>query len=367
MIFNSTRFAAFAALSLLAAVPGTRAQSPDTAMTRLRPIGAPTAADQYHETSVRRVSGDQGSEVRQTVMLQQFDAPQLPGSMQLPQGFSSPPPMSPPNMVVPSQPSMAPPTQGAMAPPTQGSMAPPMQGLPGNLAPVPMSQAPMSQTPMNQPMMNQPPVGQSVLVPGNGDFTPLTQPRLNDEFATIDNCCCVTAPSDYVAETGWGECCTPVAYQQPQPQAYVTPPPTIAGPTIAGPVIAAPTVAAPGVVPEAPRSRRPAPRVDQFWSGSKSGRGGPGSRRPTGCLRAGTTRSKLDPIHLSITGKGRDRATARATWLAIGSGRFRVQAPSRYLRQNLAAWVEPRCRLRSRVRRRVCRWPETRPSTRARR
>lgn len=186
------------------------AQVPDSPMTRLRPIGAPSAVDQlllpsnasrgretaYQSTAVaaETATGQANrydSAVQQTVLLQQFDAPQLPGSIQTPGGFSLPTAPSP--MTTP--------------PPQAQPRSLPVN--PGTLAPVPLDR--------------------SGRIPSSSDLAPLAQPQLNDGFATIDNCPCVSPPSDYVAATPWGPC-APVSYQSPQayvdPQTQFVPPPT---------------------------------------------------------------------------------------------------------------------------------------------
>ena len=215
MIRTSARTAVFIGFGLLTVTPIAMAQSSDTPMTRLRPIGSPSAVDQYRAPSSapryretayqpgamqpgnpqRQASGSYDSGVRQTVLLQQFDAPQLPGAMPVPGNFAPPPVTAAPNPVpMPSQ---------AAAP--RG-----LPVIPGNLAPVPLD----------------PSSGRSS---SNSDYVPLAQPQLNDGFATIDNCACISGPGNYVSATGWGGC-APVSYQSPQ--AYVAPPTQIAAPSI---------------------------------------------------------------------------------------------------------------------------------------
>jgi hypothetical protein len=156
--------------------PDTEAQSPDTPMTRMRPIGSPSAVDQYrqptapisrelHETAYQ-------SPVRQTVMLQQG-------------GLTSPP-----------------------LPP--GPMA-----LPSN------------------------PVANTQVPTGGSDFRPVPQPQLQNSFATIDNCNLITPASAYSAAFGQGCGNTGYVVPQsyvPQtigtPLTYTPPPAEIAAPAI---------------------------------------------------------------------------------------------------------------------------------------
>ena len=136
------------------------AQSPDTPMTRMRPIGAPSAVDQFRssgrrvETAYRQVS--QQSPVRQTVMLQQ-------GEIQSPPLTNSAPP----------------------APIT----------LPANTAALPVQPAATPAT----------------------DQQTLPQPQLGGGFATLDNCNLVSQPSAYSAAFGYG-CGNPIV-----PQSYTVP------------------------------------------------------------------------------------------------------------------------------------------------
>jgi hypothetical protein len=222
------------AVGMLTSLPSAIGQSLDTPMTRLRPIGAPSAVDRYRgpaespiyretayqqagvgRTEVRQVgtTGNYGSEVRQAVMQQQFAAPQLPATS--PGSFTLPPttsPSLPPNSVV--------------MPQTAPRGLPTNQAVPanGNLIPVPQNR--------------------SVLVPSRSDLAPLAQPELGNSFATIDNCNCVSAPSDYSAASVIGGC-APVSYQAPgyqEPGAYTAAPTVIAAPAIVPNGIASPQV-----------------------------------------------------------------------------------------------------------------------------
>ncbi len=235
MILFRIHFVPLIAFGMLTVLPCAIGQSLDTPMTRLRPIGAPSAVDRYRgladipiyretayqqagvvgRTEVRQVgtTGNYDSQVRQAVMQQQFTAPQLPATP--PGSFTLPPttsPLLPPNSVV--MPQTAP--RGLSTNP----------GLPsnGNLIPVPQNR--------------------SVLVPSSSDLAPLSQPELSNSFATIDNCNCVSAASDYSAVSVVGGC-APVSYQAPGyqgPGAYTAAPTAIAAPAILPNGIASPQV-----------------------------------------------------------------------------------------------------------------------------
>lgn len=226
--FVTAPLALLAGITFSAATcPAVYAQSLDTPMTRLRPIGAPSAVDQYRppveqrlvrETAyqasayhtpassvfqpvVQPTSGATAYPVRQAVMMQQqFDAPTLPeGGVTVPNttgGFGG-------GMALP----------GNTAPPM--TTAPPATTtLPGNLAPVPLD---------------------STTINSSSDFAPMAQPQLGSGYATIDNCNCITAPSSYIAASA-SPGCAPVGYEGPvgyQPVGgSFTAPPVATGPAI---------------------------------------------------------------------------------------------------------------------------------------
>ncbi|MGI9472224.1 MAG: hypothetical protein ACR2NZ_11855 [Rubripirellula sp.] len=217
-----------ASMSIAAAPRVSAEDSPDTPVTRLQPIGAPSAVDQYRPRAAAVVD-----ETRHTVRLMQFEAPQLPtGPTAPPMSMPGTPTLAPP--VAPPTIAPSPSTQTIMPPSTPPSVVQPFapRGLPMNTT---------SPVPMMQP------------VPSSSDLAPLAAPQLQDGFATIDNCCCVSAPSDYVAATGWGNCSS-VAYQAPAPQAYITPNAQVVGPSVVTtpvPVVATPVVVTPATTPKA--------------------------------------------------------------------------------------------------------------------
>lgn len=216
MSVSDIRLVSLITLCVLTAQHGVLAQPNDSTKTRLRPLGTPSAADAYQGSaqtvsllpaprSQAQVQGQANVQalnpspqvspngyaspgVRQTVMQQPFTAPQLPPTTS-PGGFAPPPTTSPALPVAPV------PTPAA--PPRSLPSNPGVSGANSNLIPVPQEQ--------------------SILAPGS-DLTPIAQPELSNGFATIDNCNCVSAPSDHnTASMIPG--CAPVSYQTPAYQA----------------------------------------------------------------------------------------------------------------------------------------------------
>ncbi len=200
MTRNITSVGLILATSLLA-LPSVVAQIADTPQSRMRPIGSPSVVDQYrssikradyHETNARHHQADRPRNnlpVRQTVWMQHRDAPPLlnEGGVALPNQFSPAPN----------------PGASVLLPPPANPQFPP------RLNPVPSS-----------------------------DYAPLNQPRLGNQFATLDNSCHVSGPSIYTAASASG-CCTPVNYQAPP--AYIAPPAPVFVPSVIG--VPAPTFA----------------------------------------------------------------------------------------------------------------------------
>jgi len=228
MTRNITCVGLILAASLLA-LPSVVAQIADTPQSRMRPIGSPSAVDQYrssikradyHETNARHHQADRprnNSAVRQTVWMQHGNAPPLlnEGRVALPNQFSPAPN----------------PGASVLLPPPANIPFPANPQLPAN-SPLP-------------PRLNPVPTS---------DYAPLNQPRLGDQFATLDNSCHVSGPSVYTAASASG-CCTPVNYQAPP--AYIAPPAPVSPPSIIGVPAApfatsVPIVAAPTGVPASP-------------------------------------------------------------------------------------------------------------------
>jgi len=183
----------------LLALPNAVAQNAGTPQSRMRPIGSPSMVDQfrssiervdYRETTARQNQTERSQNdlpVRQAVWMHDGEAPPLlnDGGMALPNQFNAPPISPPPPVSVPRN---LPVNPGASA--SIPSLAVP--ATPAQLNPVP-----------------------------RGDYAPLIQPRLDNQYATLGNSCHVSGPSTYSAASASG-CCTPVNYQAPP--ASIAPP-----------------------------------------------------------------------------------------------------------------------------------------------
>lgn len=234
---HSMHVPAIALASLVAAAPGL-AQSPDSPLTRMRPIGSPSAVDQYRAPTVtsryRSSASSMTSPVRQAVVVDDLGNER---TIQQTQGFTAPPipdefgmPVAPPTTDSPFD--GAGPAPAITLPSEQPSIAPPATPLPSTGLPSDtyLPSAPPTDPrslPFNNGNLSQVPLDATS---SGGDLAPIPQPQLNDGFATIDNCPCVSPPSGYVAATGWPQRCAPVAYQVPAtvqaPPPYVAPPAT---------------------------------------------------------------------------------------------------------------------------------------------
>ncbi|TWU50885.1 hypothetical protein Poly51_41780 [Rubripirellula tenax] len=244
---NRSATFSLACFASLAAMGSACSQSFDTAQTRLRPIGAPSAVDQYR-SDVRSGSPASGFQetaytptVRQVAM--QFQMP--PGgstNASPPTAFPSPTP--PPQSFSPAPiPSSLPPS--TIAPPSTLSQNP--TAIPRSLPTMPppstsISSSPISPTPAR--------------IPSSSDYMPIAPPQLNSGgFATAYNCPNVTGPSAYSAASGIG--CGQVGYQAPasyapNPSNLVplnTAPGTMPPPGVVAPPISIPTASAAPVGP----------------------------------------------------------------------------------------------------------------------
>ncbi|QDT02729.1 hypothetical protein K227x_11070 [Rubripirellula lacrimiformis] len=285
---------AFLIWASLVWVGSATSQDFDTPQTRLRPIGAPSAVDQYIGQPADRYAGraDQqtppsasfairpavqyretaynaspgsyaaspigtasygsgggyDSSVRQTAMQQMTlpsgatTGPGGPVAGTSP-GFTSPPstgfPVTPPPAMTasPGAPQFTPPTTSQLgAAPNNGA---PMNGSqPRSLPSFPSQSVPLAQQSIGS----------------SSDLTPIPQPQMSGGgFATIYNCPNVSAPSSYSAASGIG--CGQVGYQAPTGYAPSTlvpmtngtlPPGTIPPPgQVAAPIAVAPANSAP--------------------------------------------------------------------------------------------------------------------------
>ena len=246
-------------LFAIALLPANLFAQADGPMTRLKPLGAPSAVDQFRrdrapqrsfraaaDASVRGVShqvrvasagttkgttaeqsiGRADPAVRQTVWMQSdFQAPPLGGGgMSLPGDTGASPPALPPGEAPPGQ-------------------MPPGQMSPGQLPDsVPYPQASQPAPPSQPPSAPRRslPSPQAAPASPSDDFAPMAPPRLQtNEFAGVDNCNLVTGPSPYMAASVFSNGCGQVV-----PTSYV---PVGCAP----PVNAPPPVALPPEIPSA--------------------------------------------------------------------------------------------------------------------
>lgn len=224
--------------------------------SRFRPLGAPSAVDQFRQSPTLHETAHQLAPAAGNVLLQpapnasqaalQQEAVQQvamwqQGGFQFPTGGAESQ-IAPTQVPPPSAPSL--PTGPTVSPPAstsgQSIVAPrglPPRGLPSAPANLPSGLPPA-------------PVQPQVAPASPSDYAPIAQPQLND-YATLDNCNCISPPSGYTAVMAG--CATPVAYAAPtQQQPYVPPPNEIAAPVVlppAGATVVAPaaTVAPPTI------------------------------------------------------------------------------------------------------------------------
>jgi len=175
--------------------------------TRLQPIGAPSAVDKYRNRPVITAfeSGRENA-VRQAVLMQSSDASSVPPPSLPPGGFSMPPGNGLPAPIR-SAPSMGPVN---VLPTNPYDNAPLQRGNVGNgTSGLPLPSPPTSYPAPLNPNINVNPqsggsfapvprsgaiAGQSI--PG-GDYAPMPQPQLGNQFATLGNCRNISAPSGY--------------------------------------------------------------------------------------------------------------------------------------------------------------------------
>lgn len=230
----------------------------ETPQTRMRPIGSPSAVDAFarpaHAAPVQAAQASGSlpplaagtSAVRQAVMMQSpsegFALP--PGS--LPQGgFATP---STPALPAPLG-SM--PQAGPIAPPPAGNMTPlpfPTTAPANSAAPLqPTAQPIISSAPAaTVPGMMPVPRSGAINPSASGDYAPLVQPRLDSNFATLENCRNISAPSGYRSDriltcSPTTSYVTTVGATAP-PAAYVPPPAQLGAPVILPPAVAAPVI-----------------------------------------------------------------------------------------------------------------------------
>lgn len=206
--------------------------------TRMRPIGAPSAVDQYRG-------------VRQAAFLQSSDASAVPPPSFPPGGFAMPPGTGLPAPLGSSTttgPINLPPTNSFDTAPLPRNNVPignGNSGMPSLPMPQPSTVAPRNPAVITTPQMGGTfaPVprlgaigGQSV--PG-GDYAPMPQPQLGNQFATLGNCRNISAPSGYRSDRIL-TCGQPTSFVTPvaatsQPPFYSPPPAQIGPPVILPP------------------------------------------------------------------------------------------------------------------------------------
>jgi hypothetical protein len=216
-------------------------QSPETPLTRLRPIGESSAVDKFAQVNTPELSRRETA--NQVVTAEWESTPRAAAAVaasrsesgasyaarmqfQLPSGMpTTAPPVGPSSdasvITPPSLSGQSAPTYGSVPPGTMppGSYVPPPSGpvfgpSPQTVAPPfatgpatglpPRSLSPTVTPPRGLPMNPGPvPMTPMAVAPPRGDLLPVSPPQLNDQYATIANCSCISPPSGYVAATPW--------------------------------------------------------------------------------------------------------------------------------------------------------------------
>lgn len=215
--------------------------------TRLRPIGAPSAVDQYRNPPAgNRSDNASNTGVRQAAWMQSSDASSVPPPSLPSGGFSLPP-----SSALPAPLSTNPSMGGITVPPTNlydNAPLPRGNAANGNTA-MPLPSPPIrTTTPLNPNVSTIPQAGTLAPVPRSGaiagqsvpggDYAPMPQPQLDNQFATLGNCRNISAPSGYRSDRIL-TCGQPNAYVTPVSNSVpiYSPPPAQIGP----PVILPPT------------------------------------------------------------------------------------------------------------------------------
>ncbi len=253
--------------------------SVDIPLTRLRPVGSPSAVDAYRRENAFAsgpASGREGAvgPTRQTAMMQalgEMPARSLPpGDFGLPPVLSTPPAnsfgpnVSPPIGASPGMPAPLGSSPNALmpVPPSRGSQPPP-QGQPSVPAPVTVAPPQLPGSAPSFPQALQPVPRSQGGQAGSGDYAPMPPPQLDNGFATLDNCRQISAPSSYRANGFWG-CGQPGPLTYTSAPATFTPPPSQIAPAVAFPATAFPlttlppaAIAAGGLTPILPNTGLP--------------------------------------------------------------------------------------------------------------
>ncbi len=238
-------------------------QNFDTPMTRMRPIGAASAVDQYRSPSYESTAV---ASIRPAAQFQEtgYSSPVRQAAMQM----SFPPSAGASNAVLP--PSTSLPQQT-----TQPISLPPNSLPPNSLPPnLPPNSLPPNSLPPNSLPQSMLPTGNlpSNTFRSSNDLTPIAQPQFGSGgYATMSNCNNVSGPSSYSAASGIG--CGQVGYQAPIGYApNLQPPPNlaVAPGTIPPPGMLAPAIAIP------PRSAAPVGPLLTFGQSANPVQVGPG-------------------------------------------------------------------------------------------
>ncbi|TWT53004.1 hypothetical protein Pla22_06320 [Rubripirellula amarantea] len=241
------------------------AQQVDSPQSRMRPIGSASLVDQYRSgrldgnstmtnDQVPRFDGSSNVDgssdrvgqsvlVRETAYRDQGSVRQTAMQMAMPEGaFLNPAPDS---------------NTGLSQPPSLPNASLPGSSLPGSPLPQgPSMQGSVLSTPRSLPQAGGYSQPQSFPVPMDSDLQPLSQPMLSNQYATLDNCACVSGPSTYSAASPSG--CVPVNYQTSVPcTPYLAPPAQIAAPAIMPGGVAPPSY--PSLGPAVPATASAAP------------------------------------------------------------------------------------------------------------
>lgn len=247
-----TKLLAFASVAIVLASGGQLPAQFESAQTRMRPLGSPSAVDQFRNQAQpsnfvpqpRRGSNaaqpvsltTSGGNVRnETAHWQMAASGQAPvrQTVWMQSGFE-PPPLGNSGMGLPD------------TPPDAGLEQPePATAIP-NSTPFPEAAAPPRSlpTPPSASVAPVQPLGPSIA--SSSDYSPIPRPELgSNAFARVDNCPLVTPPSSYTAAMGIN-CCGQIV-----PASYCGP--TYSGPAT-GPITTAPSslpaeIASPATIP----------------------------------------------------------------------------------------------------------------------
>ncbi|MEO1615523.1 MAG: hypothetical protein AAFV88_06715 [Planctomycetota bacterium] len=205
----ATKYAILTAVILcISANSDAVAQSFGSPQTKLRPLGSPSAVDQYRHT--------------RTVSRAATQDPGIPGTLQQTAFMQTDTNLSAPPLGMPPNNSMTPPTAGN--PGTNGPTAFPTDRMPFNESePLPAGPGRTLPSPNSTSIAS---------TPSPSDLTAIPRPQLQSQqqYARVDNCRLVTGPSYYQAASPYGCGVTPVTYAPVTQSPYAPPAAEIAAP-----------------------------------------------------------------------------------------------------------------------------------------